>query len=63
MKLIFATYNSHKLYEIRNALGHKYTVEGLRDLNEKEIPETGNTIEENSLINHEFIQNLVKQTL
>ena len=55
MKLIFATYNSHKLYEIRNALGHEYTVEGLCDLNEKEIPETGNTIEENSLIKANYI--------
>ena len=55
MKLIFATYNSHKLYEIRNALGHKFTVEGLCNLNEKEIPETGNTIEENSLIKANYI--------
>ena len=55
MELIFATYNSHKLYEIRNALGNKYTVQGLGDLNEKEIPETGNTIEENSLIKAEYI--------
>ncbi len=55
MKLIFATYNPHKLFEIRNALGHKYTVEGLSDLNEKEIPETGDTIEENSLIKANYI--------
>ena len=55
MELIFATYNSHKLLEIRNALGNKYTVQGLGDLNEKEIPETGNTIEENSLIKAEYI--------
>ena len=37
MKLIFATHNSHKLHEIRNALGHKYTVEGLSNLKEKVI--------------------------
>ena len=55
MKLIFATYNSHKLCEIRDALGHRYTVEGLCNLNEKEIPETGNTIEENSLIKANYI--------
>ena len=55
MELIFATYNSHKLYEIRNALGNKYTVQGLGDLKEKEIPETGNNIEENSLLKAEYI--------
>ncbi|MAJ50691.1 MAG: non-canonical purine NTP pyrophosphatase, RdgB/HAM1 family [Flammeovirgaceae bacterium] len=55
MELLFATYNSHKLNEIRNALGSMYTIQGLGDLNEKEIPETGNTLEENSLIKAEYI--------
>ena len=55
MELLFATYNSHKLNEIRNALGSMYTIKGLGDLNEKEIPETGNTLEENSLIKAEYI--------
>jgi XTP/dITP diphosphohydrolase len=55
MELIFATYNPHKLSEIRNALGPRYTLQGLGDLNEKEIPETGRTIEENSLIKAEYI--------
>jgi len=55
MELIFATYNPHKLSEIRNALGPRYTLQGLGDLNEKEIPETGSTIEENSLIKAEYI--------
>ena len=55
MELIFATYNAHKLNEIRNVLGARYRVQGLADLNEKEIPETGNTLEENSLIKAEYI--------
>ena len=55
MELIFATYNPHKLSEIRDALGPRYTLQGLGDLNEKEIPETGSTIEENSLIKAEYI--------
>jgi XTP/dITP diphosphohydrolase len=55
MELIFATYNAHKLNEIRNALEPRYTVQGLGDLNEKEIPETGSTLEENSFIKAEYI--------
>ena len=57
MELIFATYNPHKLSEIRNALGPSYTIQGLVDLNEKEIPETGSTLEANSLIKAEYIFN------
>jgi XTP/dITP diphosphohydrolase len=57
MELIFATYNPHKLIEIRNALGPRYTLQSLGDLNEKEISETGSTIEENSLIKAEYVFN------
>ncbi len=57
MELIFATYNPHKLSEIRNALGPSYTIQGLVDFNEKEIPETGSTLEANSLIKAEYVFN------
>ena len=51
MKICFATHNAHKLVEIRQILGSEFEIVGLDDLGcTEEIPETGSTLEENSLI-------------
>lgn len=50
MELIFASNNPHKLEEIRNIVGNSFTILNLSQAHcEGEIPETGNTLEENAL--------------
>lgn len=50
MKIVFATNNQHKLSEIRSILGEDFEVLSLKDLGcEADIPETGNTLEENAM--------------
>jgi XTP/dITP diphosphohydrolase len=50
MKLIFATSNQHKLKEIRSVVIPGLEIVGLKDIGfEGELPETHETIEENSL--------------
>ncbi len=54
--IIIATYNQHKVDEIKDIL-QRDDVKSLKDLNFKEeIAETGNTFEQNSLIKAQFIQ-------
>lgn len=49
-KLVFATNNTHKLKEVRAMLGQEMELLSLRDINcHADIPETGNTLEENAL--------------
>ena len=49
MKLIFATNNKHKLEEIAKSLDNKFELLSLSDIGfNEEIPETHNTLEENS---------------
>ena len=56
MKICFATNNKNKLVEIRNKIGKAYDIISLSDLNHtQELPETHNTLEENSLEKAEFI--------
>ena len=56
-KIVFATHNNHKLDEIRSILGNEYEVLGLNDINcFEEIPETGNTLEENSLLKSRYVK-------
>lgn len=55
-KIIFATNNQNKLFEIRNILSGKYEVVGLKDIGfERDIPETGKTLFENASIKSKFI--------
>lgn len=55
-KLIFSTNNEHKLEEVRDILGAKYTILSLKDLGEDvDIPETGETLEENALIKAKYL--------
>ena len=49
-KLCFATNNAHKLEEIQAILGDSFELLSLNDINcKEELPETGNTLEANSL--------------
>jgi XTP/dITP diphosphohydrolase len=57
--LIFATNNAHKLEEVRQMLGDSYRVLSLEDIECRvDIPETGDTLEENALLKARFISNL-----
>jgi len=58
MKIIFATNNSHKLSEIREILGSDFEVLSLADINcHDDIPEDGETLEENAKEKAEWIYN------
>jgi XTP/dITP diphosphohydrolase len=59
MELIFATNNQHKTKEINSLLGEKWTIQSLADLNfQDEIPETGDTLEDNALEKARFVHQL-----
>ena len=50
MKIVFATNNEHKLSEVRGILGNEMEVLSLAELGcHDDIPETGETLEENAL--------------
>ena len=50
MKIVFATNNQHKLQEIRDILGSEFEIVSLKDIGcDVDIPETGNTLEENAM--------------
>lgn len=56
-RILFATGNAHKLEEVRNVLSHlPYEIISLKDLGiEYDIPETGDTLEENATIKSKFL--------
>ena len=57
-KIVFATNNEHKLSEIRAILGSQFEVVSLADIGcHDDIPETGQTLEENALMKAEYIYN------
>lgn len=56
-KLVFATNNSHKLEEIRGIIGDRFDILSLKDIGcDVDIPETGTTLEENSLIKARYVK-------
>lgn len=56
MKICLATNNKHKVEEIRNVLGKYYEILTLKEMGcEEELPETGNTLEANSLEKARYI--------
>lgn len=58
MKIVFATNNEYKLSEIRAILGDAFEVVSLADIGcHEDIPETGQTLEENALMKAEYIYN------
>jgi XTP/dITP diphosphohydrolase len=55
-KLCFATNNPHKLQEIQAILGDGFELLSLKDINcTEELPETGSTIEANSLEKAQYV--------
>ena len=56
MKIVFATNNQHKLQEIRDILGSEFEVVSLKEIGcDVNIPETGNTLEENALQKAQYV--------
>lgn len=54
--ICLATHNAHKAEELKSALGDRFEVKTLSDLGVMEdIPETGTTFEENSLIKAQYV--------
>ena len=50
MKLVFATNNKHKIEEVQHLLQNDFKLLCLQDIDcNEELPETGNTLEENAL--------------
>mgnify|MGYP001124640640 CR=1 FL=1 len=61
MKLCFATNNAHKLEEVQQILGNRFQLISLKEAGfEGEIPETHETLEENSLEKAAFIYDRVQ---
>ena len=55
-KLCFATNNAHKLEEIQAILGNSFELLSLNDIHcKEELPETGNTLEANSLQKAQYL--------
>ena len=55
-RIVFATNNQHKLQEIRDILGSDYKVVSLKEIGcNVDIPETGNTLEENALQKAQYV--------
>ena len=58
MTFYFATHNKHKLSEVQNIIGNKVTIKSISELQcFEEIPETGNSLEENALQKARYIYN------
>ena len=56
MKIVFATNNQHKLQEIRDILGNEFEIVSLKDIGcDVDIPETGNTLEENAMQKAQYV--------
>lgn len=56
-KIVFATNNKHKLDEICEILGARFDVVSLKDIGcDVDIPETGDTLEENALMKAEYVK-------
>ena len=56
MKIVLATNNQHKLQEIRDILGSEFEIVSLKDIGcDVDIPETGNTLEENAMQKAQYV--------
>ena len=57
MKLVFATNNPHKLSEVRQILGERFEVVGLKDIGcMEDIPENAPTLEGNALQKARYVK-------
>lgn len=55
-EIVFATNNEHKLHEVAELLGDRYTVVGLKDIGcTEDIPETADTLEGNALLKAKYV--------
>ncbi len=56
-QIVFATNNIHKLNELRAVVGNSLSILSLADINcNDDIPETGSTLEENSMIKARWVR-------
>lgn len=54
---MFATNNAHKLDEVRNIVGHRMNILGLRDIGcDEDIPETADTLEGNAMLKARYVK-------
>ncbi len=59
-EIVFATHNAHKAKEIQNLLGDAFVIKTLSDVGiHEDIPETGETLEQNALIKSSYVYNLL----
>ena len=57
MELVFATNNAHKLEEVRQILGNRFTVHSLKEIGcTEDIPETGDTFQDNALQKARYVK-------
>lgn len=57
MELVFATNNAHKLDEVRQILGDRFTVHSLKEIGcTEDIPETGDTFQDNALQKARYVK-------
>lgn len=64
MKLIFATHNENKLFEVKKMISKKIKIKSLSDLNYNfEIPENEKTIRENAIFKARFIYSKFKSNI
>lgn len=62
MKLVLATANAHKIFEIKALLPQGFEALGLKDIGlTAEIPEPGVTITENSFLKAKYVQNYLRE--
>lgn len=61
MQLVFATNNENKIKEIKSALGNKFEILSLKDINcNEELPETQETLEGNALQKARYVSDNYK---
>lgn len=64
MKLVFASHNAHKVYEIRTMLPEQFELLSLTDLGYmEEIPETSDTIQGNAIMKAEFLSDKLQEAV
>lgn len=57
MELVFATNNAHKLEEVRQILGERFTIHSLKEIGcHEDIPETGDTFQDNALQKARYVK-------
>ena len=57
MELVFATNNAHKLEEVRQILGDRFTIHSLKEIGcTEDIPETGDTFQDNALQKARYVK-------